>query len=171
VKHQIEPSVTPDGIRLYSADDFAGMRAAGRLAAECLDMIGAHVAPGVATGDLDRLCHEFMEAHGARPATLGYRGYTHSSCISINHVVCHGIPGEKKLKDGDILNIDVTVVLDGWFGDNSRMYVAGRPNRKAERLIDVTHAAMTAAADPKKRRVNQKEASVLNTMRAAKLRA
>jgi methionine aminopeptidase, type I len=142
VKQAATPERTTDGIRLHAPEDFEGMRAAGRLAAETLDMIAAHVAPGVTTGELDRIIHEHMVAHGARPATLGYRGYTKSSCISINHVVCHGIPGDKALRDGDILNIDVTVILDGWFGDSSRMFVAGRPSRKAERLIDVTHEAL-----------------------------
>ena len=133
---------TPEGIKLHQPEDFAGMRAAGRLAAETLDMIAPHVRPGVTTGELDDLIHEFMTEHGATPATLGYRGYPKSSCISINHVVCHGIPGERALKDGDILNIDVTVILDGWYGDTSRMFVAGKPNRKAERLIEVTHEAL-----------------------------
>ncbi len=142
MKQAATPERTTDGIRLHAPEDFEGMRAAGRLAAETLDMIAAHVAPGVTTGELDRIIHEHMVAHGARPATLGYRGYTKSSCISINHVVCHGIPGDKALRDGDILNIDVTVILDGWFGDSSRMFVAGRPSRKAERLIDVTHEAL-----------------------------
>ncbi len=133
---------TVEGIRLYDVAEFEGMRRAGRVAAECLDMIGEFVVPGVRTGELDERCHEFMVAAGARPATLGYRGYTKSSCISINHVVCHGIPGDKMLRDGDILNIDVTAILDGWYGDSSRMYVAGRPNRKAERLIHVTHESL-----------------------------
>ncbi|MEO0681660.1 MAG: type I methionyl aminopeptidase [Pseudomonadota bacterium] len=136
------PEVTPEGIKLYRAEDFDGMRAAGRLAAEILDRIGEHVRPGVATEELDDLIDADMRRHGAVPATLGYRGYTKSSCISINHVVCHGIPGPKRLKDGDVLNIDVTVILDGWYGDTSRMYVAGRPARRSERLIDVTHEAL-----------------------------
>lgn len=131
-----------DGIVIHDLAEFDGMRAAGRLAAETLDMIAAHVAPGVTTGELDELCHDFMERHDARPATLGYRGYPKSSCISINHVVCHGIPGPKVLKDGDILNIDVTCILDGWYGDSSRMYVAGKLARKAERLLDVTHTSL-----------------------------
>ncbi|MXU64772.1 type I methionyl aminopeptidase [Rhodobacteraceae bacterium KN286] len=118
------------------------MRRAGKLAAEVLDMIADHVRPGVTTAHLDQLCHDFIQDHGAVPATLGYKGYAHSSCISINHVVCHGIPSAKVLKDGDILNIDVTVILDGWFGDTSRMYVAGKLSRKAERLVDATHAAL-----------------------------
>ncbi|MFV0474610.1 MAG: type I methionyl aminopeptidase, partial [Pikeienuella sp.] len=133
---------TPEGIRLHSREDFDGMRAAGRLAAEVLDMIAEHVQPGATTGALDDLIHAHILAAGAVPATLGYRGYTKSSCISINHVVCHGIPGPRALKPGDILNIDVTVILDGWFGDTSRMYVAGQANRKAERLIDITHEAL-----------------------------
>ena len=136
------PDRTPEGIRLYAQEDFAGMRAAGRVCAEILDMIGGHVSPGVTTGELDRIIHEAILDAGAVPATVGYRGYTKASCISINHVVCHGIPGEKALRDGDILNIDVTVIVDGWFGDSSRMYVAGRANRRAERLIDVTHEAL-----------------------------
>ena len=131
-----------DGIKIHAPEDFEGMRRAGRLAAEILDMIAGHVRPGVATGALDQIIHDAMLAGGATPATLGYRGYTKSSCISINHVVCHGIPGDKVLKDGDILNIDVTVILDGWYGDSSRMYVAGKPSRRAVRLIDVTHEAL-----------------------------
>ncbi|QIE55716.1 type I methionyl aminopeptidase [Pikeienuella piscinae] len=133
---------TPEGIKLHSRQDFDGMRAAGRLAAEVLDMIAEHVVPGVTTERLDDLIHEYIVAHDAVPATLGYRGYTKSSCISINHVVCHGIPGARVLKPGDILNIDVTTILDGWFGDTSRMYVAGAPNRKSERLIDITHESL-----------------------------
>jgi len=142
VKQQSPEKRTAEGIRLHGAEDFAGMRAAGRLAAECLDMIGEHVAPGVTTERLDEICHAFIEAHGARPAPLGYRGFPKSTCISLNHVVCHGIPGPKVLKDGDILNIDVTVILDGWHGDSSRMYVAGRAPRKAARLIEVTHECL-----------------------------
>ena len=133
---------TAEGIRLHPPADFAGMHAAGRLVARCLDMIGAHVVPGVRTEELDERILAFVEAEGARSATIGYRGYRHASCISVNHVVCHGIPGPKRLKDGDILNIDVTAVLDGWYGDTSRMYVAGEPTRKAARLIEVTHEAL-----------------------------
>ena len=118
------------------------MRRAGQLAAACLDMIGPHVRPGVSTGALDRLCHDFMLDHGAIPATLGYRGYTKSSCTSINHVVCHGIPGDRALIEGDVINIDVTVILDGWHGDTSRMYASGQVGTRAKLLIDVTHEAM-----------------------------
>ncbi|GBQ88841.1 methionine aminopeptidase [Gluconacetobacter johannae DSM 13595] len=127
---------------LHTPEDFVGMRAAGQLAARTLDMIVPHVRAGVTTDALDRLIHDFMLDHGATPATLGYRGYPKSSCISLNHVVCHGIPGERQLQDGDILNIDVTVILDGWFGDTSRMYTVGPVPRKAEKLIDVTYKAL-----------------------------
>ncbi|MBP1804998.1 type I methionyl aminopeptidase [Rubellimicrobium aerolatum] len=134
--------LTREGIRIHEPGDFAGMHAAGRVAAEILDDIGPHVVPGQTTGEIDRLITEMVKARGATSATIGYKGYQHASCISVNHVVCHGIPGDKVLKDGDILNIDVTVILDGWYGDTSRMYVAGTPSRKAERLIQVTHDAL-----------------------------
>ncbi len=129
-------------ISIHRPEDFAPMRAAGRLAAETLDMIGAHVVPGVSTGKLDQICHDFILAHGATPSPLNYRGFPKSICTSINHVVCHGIPGDKTLGEGDIINIDVTVTLDGWFGDSSRMYVAGEPSTKAKRLIEVTYEAL-----------------------------
>ncbi|SEP06648.1 methionine aminopeptidase, type I [Salinihabitans flavidus] len=133
---------TREGIRLYQPADFAGMHKAGELAARILDEIAEHIFPGQSTGEIDRLIEEKITAAGAKSATIGYRGYQHASCISVNHVVCHGIPGEKTLKDGDILNIDVTVIVDGWYGDTSRMYVAGKLTRKAERLIQVTHDAL-----------------------------
>ncbi len=134
--------LTKDGIRIYQDADYAGMRAAGKLAATILDDIAQHVFVGQTTGEIDRIITKMVEDAGARSATIGYKGYQHASCISMNHVVCHGIPGEKKLKDGDILNIDVTVIVDGWFGDTSRMYVAGKLSRKSERLIQVTHDAL-----------------------------
>jgi methionyl aminopeptidase len=134
--------MTNEGIRLHEPEDFAGMHAAGRLAAQILDEIAEHVFPGQTTAEIDRIIEEKVNAAGATSATIGYKGYKHASCISVNHVVCHGIPGDKKLKDGDILNIDVTVIVDGWFGDTSRMYVAGKLPRKAERLIQVTHDAL-----------------------------
>ena len=134
--------LTKDGIRIYEAADFAGMHVAGRLAAQILDDIGGHIEPGQTTGELDRLITQWVEDAGATSATIGYKGYKHASCISVNHVVCHGIPGDKKLQDGDILTIDVTVIVDGWFGDTSRMYVAGKINRKAARLIQITHDAL-----------------------------
>lgn len=134
--------MTKEGIRLHEPEDFAGMHAAGRLAAQILDEIAEHVFVGQTTGEIDRIIEEKVVAAGATSATIGYKGYKHASCISVNHVVCHGIPGDKKLKDGDILNIDVTVIVDGWFGDTSRMYVAGKLARKSERLIQVTHDAL-----------------------------
>lgn len=134
--------LTKDGIRIYEPGDFAGMQVAGALAARILDDIAAHVTVGQTTAELDRLITEWVDVAGAVSATIGYKGYRHASCISVNHVVCHGIPGDKVLKDGDILNIDVTVIVDGWFGDTSRMYVAGKLGRKAERLIDVTHDSL-----------------------------
>ncbi|BAT57686.1 methionine aminopeptidase [Variibacter gotjawalensis] len=129
-------------IKLYGKDAFAGMRKAGGLVAECLDMLTPIVKPGVTTEHIDNLVFEFGMDHGAFPATLGYRGYRKSSCTSINHVVCHGIPNDKPLREGDIVNIDVTLILDGWHGDSSRMYAIGEIPRRAERLIDVTHEAM-----------------------------
>jgi methionyl aminopeptidase len=129
-------------IKIHGPEGFAGMRKAGRLVAECLDLLTAEVKPGVSTDHLDRFVFEFAMDHGVWPATLMYRGYTKSTCTSINHVVCHGIPNEKPLKDGDIVNIDVTLILDGWHGDSSRMYPVGVIPRRAERLIEVTHEAM-----------------------------
>jgi len=138
-------------VRLYGAEAFEGLRAAGGLAAEALDMIAPHVRPGVTTQALDDLLLEFALDHGAIPATLNYRGYTKSICSSINHVVCHGIPGPRQLYDGDIVNIDITLILDGWHGDTSRMFPVGNVARRAERLIEVTHDALmrgVAAARP-----------------------
>jgi methionyl aminopeptidase len=129
-------------IKIYKSDAFAGMRKAGQLVAECLDMLVPEIKPGVATEHIDRLVFDFAMDHGALPATLMYRGYTKSTCTSINHVVCHGIPNEKPLKEGDIVNIDVTLILDGWHGDSSRMYAIGAIPRRAERLIEVTYEAM-----------------------------
>ncbi|WP_170301215.1 type I methionyl aminopeptidase [Frigidibacter albus] len=134
--------LTKDGIRIHEPGDFAGMQAAGQVAARILDEVAALVEPGVTTEALDDFITRRVTELGTVSATIGYRGYRHASCISVNHVVCHGIPGPKTLKDGDILNIDVTVILDGWFGDSSRMYVAGNLGRKAERLIQVTHDAL-----------------------------
>jgi methionyl aminopeptidase len=131
------------GIKLHGPEGFAGMRAAGRLAAEVLDMLTPHVRPGVTTGELDRICHDFIVARGAVPAPLGYRGFPRSICTSVNHVVCHGIPGDKVLMDGDIVNVDVTVILDGWHGDTSRMFLVGdNVKLKARRLVDVTYESM-----------------------------
>src|SRR5207237_6280836 len=110
--------------------------------AECLDLLAARVRPGVTTNDIDRFVLDFGLAHGALPATLMYRGYNKATCTSINHVVCHGIPNDKPLREGDILNIDVTLILDGWHGDASRMYGVGEVSRKAERLMEVTYECL-----------------------------
>jgi len=132
-------------LSLYGPAGFDGMRRAGQLAAATLDFMTPHVVEGIDTARLDQLCDTFMRDHGAVPATVGYRGYAHASCISVNHVVTHGIPSATKiLKDGDILNIDVTPLLDGWHGDSSRMYVVGNASVKARRLIQVTYDAMMA---------------------------
>jgi methionyl aminopeptidase len=128
---------------IHKPEDFAAMRKAGKLAAETLDMITEHVKPGVATEHLDKLCHDFIIDHKAIPAPLNYKGFPKSICTSINHVVCHGIPSDKRLEEGDIVNIDVTVILDGWHGDTSRMYYAGEKiPTKAKLLVDATYEAM-----------------------------
>jgi methionyl aminopeptidase len=134
--------LTRDGIRIYEDADFAGMHKAGRLAAQILDDIIPMIEPGRTTEEIDAEITRMVETAGAVSATIGYKGYQHASCISVNHVVCHGIPAGKVLKDGDILNVDVTVIVDGWYGDTSRMYVAGNLSRKAKRLIQVTHDAL-----------------------------
>lgn len=137
--------INPCGIPLHDAADIAAMRRACALAARTLDFIAGHVAEGVTTARLDALCETFMRDHGAVPATIGYKGYRHASCISVNHVVTHGIPSDRQvLRPGDILNIDVTPKVDGWHGDSSRMYVVGEPTPGARRLIEATHAAMMA---------------------------
>jgi len=128
---------------IHTADDFAGMRVAGKLAAATLDYITPYVVPGVATEKLDELCETFIRDHGAIPAPLGYRGYPKATCISPNHVVCHGIPSDKTLSDGDIVNIDITVIVDGWHGDTSRMFFVGdNISIKAKKLVEVTYEAM-----------------------------
>lgn len=132
----------PRTIRIHGPEGFEGMRRAGRLAAEVLDMLASEVAPGVPTQRLNDLAHDMIVAHGAIPAPLNYRGFPKSICTSINHVVCHGIPGEKELRDGDIVNIDVTVILDGWYGDTSRMYFAGEAPVKAKRLTQITFESL-----------------------------
>src|SRR6202142_1782898 len=129
-------------IKIHGPAAFEAMRKAGQLVARCLDMLVEHVQPGVPTEKIDKLVLEYALDHGALPATLMYRGYKKSTCTSLNHVVCHGIPGDKPLKEGDIVNIDVTLILDGWHGDSSRMFAIGEIPRRAERLIEVTHEAM-----------------------------
>ena len=138
-----EPALRrPRDIELHGPEAFAAMRKAGRLTAEILDFITPYVRPGVTTGEIDRLCHEYHTKHGAIPGPLNYRGYPKSICTSVNHVVCHGIPGERVLHDGDIVNIDVSPILDGWFGDSSRMYFVGDVKIKARRLVEVTYEAL-----------------------------
>ena len=128
-----------------SRDEIAMARAAGALAADVLRMIAPHVKPGVTTDELDRLCHDYIvNVQKATPANIGYHGYPKTLCTSVNHVVCHGIPGDKPLKDGDSLNIDVAVIKDGWYGDTSRMYYVGAPGVLAKRLVDTTYEAMRA---------------------------
>jgi len=129
-------------LRLHGPAAFAGMRKAGQLAAQVLDHLTPHVLPDVATIDLDTMAWEFVRAAGASSATVFYRGFSHSLCISVNHVVCHGIPGPKKLKNGDIVNIDVTVVVDGWYGDTSRMFLVGDVPLKARKLVEVTYECL-----------------------------
>ncbi len=143
------PLLDSDGrpVKFHGPEGFAGMRAAGKLAAETLDYIGPLVKIGVTTGEIDRLCHEFIVKHGARAAPLGYKGYPKSVCTSVNHVVCHGIPGDKQLEDGDIINIDVTVILDGWYGDTSRMFLLGDVGVRAKKLVDTTYEAMMAGIE------------------------
>ena len=129
-------------IKLHGPEAFEAMRKAGRLAAEALDLVVDKVVPGVTTEALDKLMFDFAMDHNAYPAPLSYRGYRKSICTSINHVVCHGIPDEKPLRSGDIVNIDVTLIVDGWHGDSSRMYLVGDVPRRAERLVEVTYEAM-----------------------------
>ena len=148
---EADTAVLRDGtIKLHGPDGFAAMRRAGRLAAEILDEIAPLVQPGVTTAAIDDKVRELTLDGGAVPATLGYRGYQHSSCVSINHVVCHGIPSDKTLKDGDIVNIDVTPLLDGWHGDSSRMYLVGDVALKARRLVDVTYECLMIGIDKAK---------------------
>ncbi|MGE3335640.1 MAG: type I methionyl aminopeptidase [Rhodospirillaceae bacterium] len=127
---------------IHGADAFASMRKAGRFTAEMLDYITPFVKPGITTGEIDRLCHDYHLAHGAIPGPLGFHGYPKSICTSVNHVICHGVPGDLVLKDGDIINIDVTPIVDGWFGDSSRMFFVGNVSRLARDLVKATHEAM-----------------------------
>jgi len=135
-----DPSEGP--IRLHNAAAFEGMRKAGDLVARLLDMLTPHVVPDAVTLDLDRMAYDFTIAAGAASATMFYRGFSHNLCISVNHVVCHGIPSARKLKDGDIVNIDATVVVDGWYGDSSRMFLVGDVSLKARKLVDVTYECL-----------------------------
>jgi methionyl aminopeptidase len=140
---EVNRGATRDGkIPLHDAEGFAAMRKAGRLAAEALDMLVPVVQPGVTTSEIDDLVLAFALDHGALPATLNYRGYRYATCTSINHVVCHGMPNDKPLRIGDIINIDVTLIVDGWHGDTSRMYAVGEVSRRAGRLMDVTYESL-----------------------------
>jgi methionyl aminopeptidase len=132
----------PGVIPLHGEEGFEGMRKAGALTAQALDLLSPMVEPGVPSSRLDRFVYEFARDNGAIPATLNYRGYRYSSCISINHVVCHGMPSDRPLREGDIANIDVTLIVDGWYGDSSRMYPVGEISRKAERLIEITYESL-----------------------------
>jgi len=138
----LEAETRTGTIKIHTPEDFEGMRRAGRLAAECLDMLTPYVKPGAVTEEIDRLAREFILDHGAIPACLFYKGYSHTVCISTNHVVCHGIPSERAMREGDIVNIDVTVIVDGWHGDTSRMYGVGKISPRARRLIDVTYEGL-----------------------------
>ncbi|XWJ92697.1 type I methionyl aminopeptidase [Phytobacter ursingii] len=132
-------------IKLHSPQEIEMARAAGHAAANVLEMIKPHVRPGVTTDAIDTLCHDFIR-HELKviPANIGYNGYTRTVCTSVNHVVCHGIPSEKRLKDGDIINIDVAIIKDGWYGDTSRMYFVGEPSVRARRLTTITYESMVA---------------------------
>ena len=133
---------------IHDEKAFEGMRKAGRLAAEVLDFITAHVRPGVTTESLDKLCHDMIISRGAIPACLGYKDYPKTICTSVNHVICHGIPSDKILREGDIVNIDVTVIVDGWHGDTSRMYFIGKKiPTAAKRLVKVTHECLSLGID------------------------
>ena len=134
-------------IKIHGPSNFESMRKAGQLASDVLDYITPYVKPEVSTGYLNDLAHDYILSNNAIPAPLNYKGFPKSTCISVNHVVCHGIPGDKKLQSGDILNIDVTVILDGWYGDTSRMFFAGEPSVKAKRLCDITYKCLMAGIE------------------------
>ena len=136
-----------DGIIIHSSEAFKAMRKAGKVAAEMLDYIAPFVKIGVTTEELDRLCCEYAKEHGIINAPLGYRGFPKSICTSINHVVCHGIPSDKVLENGDIVNIDVTPIVDGWYGDTSSMFFVGKPSIKGKKLVDVTYECLMRAID------------------------
>jgi len=136
------PEVATTAIKIHGEAGFRGMQKAGRLAAKTLDFIAPYVVPGITTGALDKLCADYIHDHGGISAPLNYRGFPKSICTSVNHVVCHGIPGPKRLRDGDTLNIDVTPILDGWHGDTSRMFFVGKPSVKAQKLSNITYESL-----------------------------
>jgi len=127
---------------IHGAEAFQGMRKAGRFVAEILDYITDLVKPGITTGEIDRICHEYHVKNGAKPAPLGFHGYPKSVCISVNDVICHGIPGDRVLQEGDIVNVDVTPIVDGWVGDSSRTFYVGAVSAQARKLVEATHEAM-----------------------------
>ena len=138
----------PLNVTIKTPSEWDAMRAAGRCAAELLAMIGAHIAPGVSTDEIDAICHDFqVNRQGTTPAPLGYKGFPKSVCTSVNHVVCHGIPSDKRLKSGDIINVDVTPIKDGWHGDSSRMFFVGSPSVQARRVVEVSFAALWRGID------------------------
>ena len=139
-----------DEIKIHGPKDFISMHKAGQLAANVLDYITPFVKPKVTTGSINDIAHEYIIKNGAIPAPLNYKGFPKSTCISVNHVVCHGIPGDKVINSGDILNIDITVILDGWYGDSSRMFFAGVPSVKARRLCDITYRCLMAGIEATK---------------------
>ena len=136
-----------NSIKIHNSNDFKNMRLAGQLAAECLDFITDFIKPGISTKEIDEICHTFQVERGAIPAPLNYKGFPKSVCTSVNHVVCHGIPGEKTLSDGDIINIDVTVLKDGWHGDTSKMFLVGKTQPHNERLVKVTQECLYKAIE------------------------
>jgi methionyl aminopeptidase len=142
VEAGLAPNRNTGEIKLFGKEAFAAMHRAGRATAETLDLVARHIRPGITTCELDRIIRDHAQSRGAVPATVFYRGYPCSSCISLNHVVCHGIPSDRVLKEGDILNIDVTLIVDGWHGDSSRMYTVGQVARRAERLVEVTYECL-----------------------------
>src|SRR6056297_1524426 len=142
IDETIELDTATRKVPLHGPEAFEGMRRAGNLTAQALDLVSEMIRPGVTTVAIDALVFDFAMDHGAYPATLLYRGYPKSSCTSINHVVCHGIPNEKPLREGDIVNVDITLIVDGWHGDSSRMYFVGDVSRKAQRLCDITHECL-----------------------------
>ena len=136
------PRIRPDRVTIHGPEAFDSMRKAGQFAAGLLDYLTPFVQPGISTGELDKIAYDYQTQYGTTPGPLGYRGFPKSICTSINHVVCHGIPGDRVLKDGDIINIDVTPIVDGWYGDTSRMFFIGEPKVKARKLVDVTYESM-----------------------------
>jgi len=142
INYKLAPVKYTGQIRLFDAEAFAGMRKAGQVTARCLDALADIIKPGITTAEIDNFVFAFGARQGALPATLNYRGYPYSCCISLNHVVCHGMPNDRPLREGDIVNVDVTFIVDGWHGDSSRMYPVGKIKRAAQRLMEVTYECL-----------------------------